>query len=278
VNEITHKDAYPIPRFDDILDTFAGSKCFSTLDLKSGYWQVEVDPQHREKTALCTHKGLFQFNVMPFGLCNAPVTFQHLINMVLTGLQWSSCIVYIDDIIVVRRIFDEHLHNFKLVFEWIDKAGLKLHPDKCHFLQAKVHFLGHSVPILPDQSKTSQITQWLIPTSVKEMQQFLGLASYYRRFIKNFATIASPLQKLTEKNSNFYWTSQCQEVFDCLKQRLVSAPILALPDRSKPFLLDTETRDTGIGAVLSQVKDGKECVIAYASRSLTKSGRNYCVT
>jgi len=124
---------------------------------------------------------------MPFGLCNAPATFQRLMDMVLTGLQWSSCIVYIDDIIVIGKTFDEHLHNLKLVFERIDKAGLKLHPDKCHFLQAKVHFLGHIVSaegILPDQSKTSQVTQWPIPTSVKETQQFLGLVSYYRRFIK----------------------------------------------------------------------------------------------
>ena len=258
VNEITCKDAYPIPRIDDTLDTLAGCKCLSTLDLKSGYWQVEVDPQHREKTAFCTHEGLFQFNVMPFGLCNAPTTFQRLMDMVLTGLQWSSCIVYIDDIIVVGRTFEEHLCNLKHVFERIDKAGLKLHPDKCQFLQPKVRFLGHSVSakgISPDPSKTSQVKQWPTPTSVKETQQFLGLASYYRRFIKDFASLASPLHKLTEKKSDFRWTSQCQEAFDCLKSHLVSAPILTLPDWSKPFLLDTDASDTGIGAVLSQVQD-----------------------
>ena len=144
--------------------------------------------------------------------------------MDMVGLQWSSCIVYIDDIIVVGRTFDEHL---KLVFERIDKAGLKLHPDKCQFLQPKVQFLGHSVSaegILPDHSKTSQVTQWPIPTSVKETQQFLGLASFYRRFIKNFASIASLLHKLAEKNSNFLWTRQCQEAFDSLKSQLVPAP------------------------------------------------------
>ena len=283
VNEITHKDAYPIPRIDDTLDTLAGSKCFSTLDLKSGYWQVEVDPQHREKTAFCTHEGLFQFNVMPFGLCNAPATFQRLMDMVLSGLQWSSCVVYIDDIIVVGRTFDEHLCNLKQVFERIHKAGLKLHPNKCQFLQPKVQFLGHVVStegIMPDPAKTHQVKEWPVPTSVKETQQFLGLASYYRRFIKGFASIASPLHKLTERQSqsSFQWTSQCQEAFDCLKSHLVSSPVLALPDWSQPFLLDTDASDTGIGAVLSQVQKGKECVIAYASRTLTKSERNYCVT
>jgi len=281
VNEITHKDAYPIPRIDDTLDTLAGSMCFSTLDLKSGYWQVGVDPEHREKTAFCTHEGLFQFNVMPFGLCNAPATFQRLMDMVLSGLQWSSCIVYIDDIIVVGRTFDEHLNNLKQVFERIEKAGLKLHPSKCQFLQPKVQFLGHIVStegIMPDPSKTQQVKEWPVPTSVKEIQQFLGLASYYRRFIKGFASIASPLHKLTERQSRFQWTSLCQEAFDCLKSHLVSSPVLALPDWSQPFLLDTDASDTGIGAVLSQVQQGKECVIAYASRSLTKSERNYCVT
>ena len=281
VNNITHKDAYPLPRIDDTLDTLASSKCFSTLDLKSGYWQVEVEEQHREKTAFCTHEGLFQFNVMPFGLCNAPATFQRLMDMVLTGLQWSSCIVYIYDIIVVGRTFDEHLQNLKEVFKRLDNAGLKLQPHKYQFLQPKVQFLGHVVSaegISPDPSKTSQVREWPIPTSVKETQQFLGLASYYRRFIKNFASITSPLHKLTEKKANFQWTSQCQDSFDCLKNCLISAPILALPDWSQPFLLDTDASDTGIEGVLSQVQDGRECVIAYASRSLTKAERNYCVT
>ena len=281
VNEITHKDAYPIPRIDDTLDTLAGSKCFSTLDLKSGYWQVEVDEKHREKTAFCTHEGLFHFNVMLFGLCNAPATFQRLMDMVLSGLQWSSYIVYIDDIIIVGKTFEAHLSNLRQVFERLDRAGLKLQPHKCQFMQPKVKFLGHVVSadgILPDPDKTCRVREWPIPTTIKETQQFLGLASYYRRFIKNFASVASPLHKLTEKNSEFKWTTQCQEAFDCLKTRLVSAPILALPDWSQPFILDTDASDMGIGAVLSQIQEGRECAVAYASRSLTKAERNYCVT
>jgi len=186
VNEITHKDAYPIPRMDDALDTLAGSQCFSTLDLKSGYWQVEVDEKHKEKTAFCTHEGLYEFNVMPFGLCNAPATFQRLMDMVLTGLQWNSCVVYIDDIIIPGKTFGEHLSNLQQVFERLDKAGLKLQPHKCHFLQPRVPFLGHVVSaegISPDPDKTQKVREWPIPTSVKEIQQFLGLASYYRRIL-----------------------------------------------------------------------------------------------
>ena len=148
-------------------------------------------------------------------------------------------------------------------------------------MEPSVQFLGHvsAEGISPDPSKTSQVREWPVPTSVKETQQFLGLASYYRRFIKNFASIASPLHKLTEKpKTNFQWTSQCQEAFNCLKTHLISPPVFALPDWSQPFLLDTDASDTGIGGVLSQVQDGRERVIAYASRSLTKAERNYCVT
>ena len=218
---------------------------------------------------------------MPFGLCNAPATFQRLMDRVLMGLQWTSCLVYIDDIIIVGKTFEEHLSNLEEVFKRLAQAGLKLHPNKCQFLQHKVHFLGHIISaegITPDPSKSVKVEHWPVPTSVKETQQFLGLASYYRRFVKDFAAIAAPLHKLTEKTASFRWTCECQQAFLNLKRRLVSAPILALPDWSKPFLLDTDASDTGIGAVLSQIDGEKEHVIAYASRILTKAERNYCVT
>ena len=172
VNEVTRKDAYPIPRVDDTLDTLAGSTWFSTLDLKSGYWQVEVAEEHREKTAFCTQEGLFEFNVMPFGLCNAPATFQRLMNAVLAGLQWTSCLVYIDDIIVVGSTFDLHLCNLQKVFERLKQAGLKLQPQKCHFFQRQVQFLGHIISqdgISPDPEKTSKVAQWPVPTSAVEV-------------------------------------------------------------------------------------------------------------
>ena len=144
VNEVTRKDAYPLLRVDNSLDTLAGSKWFSILDLKSGYWQVEVAPEHQEKTAFCTQEGLFKFNVMPFGLCNAPATFQHLMDSVLAELQWSACLVYINDIIIMGWSFEEHMQNLQQVLERIKQADLKSHPRKCQFLQPKVYF-GHIV-------------------------------------------------------------------------------------------------------------------------------------
>ena len=274
VNAVTRKDAYPLPRVDDILDTLASCKWFTTLDLLSGYWQVEVDPNDREKTAFITHDGLFQFIKMPFGLCNAPATFQRLMDLVLAGLQWNNCLVYLDDVLIIGRTFEEHLKNLELVFDRLRKAGLKLKPSKCDICKKQVNYLGHVVSadgIATDPSKTEKVDKWPIPTSQREVQQFLGLVSYYRRFIRDFATIAKPLHGLTEKNTQFRWTEQCQRAFDHLKQCLTNAPVLMFPDYSKMFILDTDASDTGIAAVLSQLDDNnREHVIAYASRTLSK--------
>ena len=182
VNHITRKDAYTIPRVDDTLDTLSGSAWFTTLDLKSGYWHVEVAGGHRERTAFCTQEGLFEFNVMPFGLCNAPATFQRLMNSVLAGLQWTTCLVYIDYIIVVENTLDQYLNNLQCVFEWLKQAGLKVQPHKCQFLQQQVTFLGDIISpngIALDPAKTSKVQQWPTPTSKAEVQQLLGLANYY---------------------------------------------------------------------------------------------------
>ena len=265
VNSLTRKDAYPIPKIDETLDTLAGAKLFSTLDLRSGYWQVQVNPEHRDKTAFCTPEGLFEFNVMPFGLCNAPATFQRLMDSVLAGLHWKTCLVYIDDIIVVGKSFDDHLCNLQVVLERLRQAGLKLHPSKCHLLQHKVTYLGHVVSaqgIAPDPDKTDKLNLWPVPRSAKEVQQFLGLANYYRCFIRDFASLAKPLHRLTETGREFTWTLESNQAFQVLKQKLISAPVLALPNWSEAFVLDTDASETGIGAVLSQVQeDGSECVI-----------------
>ena len=282
VNALTRKDAYPLPRVDDTLDTLSGSKWFSTLDLISGYWQVEVEEKDREKTAFCTPDGLFEFKVMPFGLCNAPATFQRLMDMVLAGLQWTNCLVYLDDVIVVGRTFEEHLQNLQDVFTRLRAAGLKLQPKKCHLCSPEVEFLGHVVSaegVSTDPKKIEKVANWPTPRSKKEVQQFLGLANYYRRFVENFANIAKPLHRLTEKATKFEWSTDCQAAFEHLRQKLVSAPILAFPNLEKPFILDTDASDVGIGAVLSQLDDsGAERVIAYASKALSKPERRYCVT
>ena len=208
LNAATRKDAYPLPRIDDTLDSLGNSKWFSTLDLTSGYWQVEVNPEDRCKTAFCTSEGLFEFQVMPFGLCNAPATFQRLMDLVLSGLQWVSCLVYLDDVVVFGKSFEEHLKNMELVFARIREAGLKLKPSKCFFFQKQVKYLGHIISehgFAIDPSKIDKVLHWPSPKSKLEVQQFLGLASYYRRFILDFATIAKPLHRLTE---HFRWTNE----------------------------------------------------------------------
>ena len=282
VNGITRKDAYPLPRVDDTLDTLSGSKWFSTLDLISGYWQVEVEEKDREKTAFCTPDGLFEFKVMPFGLCNAPATFQRLMDMVLAGLQWTNCLVYLDDIIVIGKTFPQHLHNLTKVLERLRNAGLKLQPKKCCLCSKQVEFLGHIVSpngVSTDPKKIDKVANWPIPSCKREVQQFLGLANYYRRFVADFAKIAKPLHKLTEKTATFTWDDECQTSFERLRSSLVTAPILAFPDLDKPFILDTDASDVGIGAVLSQKDDGgDERVVAYASKSLSRAEQHYCAT
>ena len=201
VNEVTKKDAQPLPRIDDTIDTLHGAKWFSTLDLASGYWQVEVEPSDKEKTAFTTPFGLFQFCVMPFGLCNAPGTFQRLMERVLAGLHWTSCLVYIDDIIIFSQTMQEHLHHLRDVFTRLRDANLKIKPAKCHLLQKSVDYLGHTIScegVRANLAKIQCISAWKTPTDSKELKRFLGLASYYRRFVKKFAQIASPLHRLIQ--------------------------------------------------------------------------------
>ena len=203
---------------------------------------------------------------MPFGLCNAPSTFQRLMEFLLTGLQWSICLIYLDDVIIFSKNFDDHLRRMEEVFGRLREAGLKLKPQKCRFLQKEVTYSGHVVSengVSTDPSKVSKILDWPIPRNISELRSFLGLASYYRRFIKDFAKIAVPLHRLTEKNKPFVWS--CLEAFNELKRELTNHPILAYPDFNKKFILDTDASDYGIGGVLSQVEGNEERVTGYAS-------------
>jgi hypothetical protein len=282
LNQVTKKDSYPIPRIDDMLDALGSSTWFTSLDLVSGYWQVEVNPNDRDKTAFITQFGTYQFVVMPFGLCNAPATFQRLMDEILEEILWQFVVVYLDDLNIYSKTFEQHLEHLKHVFERLRKAGLKLNPEKCFFIKKELSFLGYVISsegIHTDPTKIDKVRDFPIPKNVTQLRGFLGLASYYRRFIKDFSKIANPLNKLLRKHATYQWTPEQQEAFEQLKQHLIQAPILIYPNFEKEFILLTDASTIGLGAILAQKDtEGNERVIAYASRSLSKPEKNYSAT
>ncbi|XP_029574004.1 uncharacterized protein LOC115165110 [Salmo trutta] len=281
LNSVTTKDSYPLPRIDESLDHVRGSSWFSSLDLRSGYWQVPLSPGAREKTAFSTDRGHWQFKVLCFGLCNAPATFERLMDRVLAGVPRDECVVYLDDILVHGTSFEGALGAIRRVLERISGAGLKLHPGKCHFMQREVAFLGHQlggegISTMPD--KVEAVRGWPVPGGKKEVKSFLGLASYYRRFVKGFAGVAAPLNHLLKEDTVFQWTEEHQRAFEALKRALMEAPVLASPDPNRPFILDTDASNEGLGAVLAQRGPDGEHVVAYYSRTFDKAEKRYCVT
>ena len=282
LNAVTIKDPYPLPRIDDTLDALVGSQWFSTLDLSSRYWQVEVSEEDKPKTAFSTGTGgLCQFKVMPFGLCNAPATFERLMEQVLSGLPWEILLIYLDDVIVYAKTWEEELERLRRVFTRLSEAKLKLNPKKCHLFKSRVKYLGHVVSqegVSTDPDKIAAIKDWPVPSNTKDLRSFLGLCSYYRRYVKGFAEVAKPLYRLQERETDYVWTGECDRSFQLLKGHLTASPILAFPNADESFILDTDASNTGVGAVLSQQTDGCERVVAYYSRTLTKAERNYCVT
>jgi transposase InsO family protein len=281
LNEGTIKDSYPLPRIDDCLDCLGGATWYSTMDLRSGYHQVVMDERDKHKTTFVTRRGAYAFNVMPFGLCNAPATFQRLMDCTMKGLNFEVCLVFLDDIIVYSADIPTHLQRLELVFSRLQSANLKLKPSKCSFLKREVNFLGYKVSskgIETDSRKIEAVLDWPTPKKLKEVRGFLGLCGYYRKFVEKFADIAAPLHALTKKNCSFLWSTECQNAFNTLKQKLTEAPILALPRDGCRYILDTDASDHGIGAVLSQIQGGEERVICYASRLYSSAEKRYCVT
>jgi hypothetical protein len=281
LNAITTKDVYPLPRIDDALSRMEGSRYFTILEMQAGYWQVEVDEQDRVKTAFITADGLFEFKVMPFGLTNAPATFQRMMDVVLAVLKWKICLVYLDDIVVFAPTVTQHLERLESVLQRIGRAGLKLKLSKCSFLEQSLRVLGFIVSregLSPDPEKISAVRDFPTPRNVKELQSFLGRCSYYRKFVPDFAVLARSLSNLTKKNQRFLWGEEHQRSFEALKTVLTSPPILAHPRYDLPMEIHCDASHYGVGAVLVQQYDGKEHVLAYASRLLSKPEVNYSVS
>ena len=286
LNARTIKDAYSLPRIDETLDCLGGATVFTSLDLRSGYWQVEMEEESKPLTAFTVGPlGFYECERMPFGLTNALATFQRLMENCLGKLHLSWCIIYLDDIIVFSDCPSEHLCRLRGVFAKLDKAGLKLKPNKCNFFKTRITYLGYIVSskgIETDPRKVKAVKNWTVPKTVTDVRSFLGFTNYYRRFIWGYAKVAKPLNTLVSGNNAnckkalIEWTDECQVAFDTLKELCTSTPILAYANYKKPFQLQTDASDFGLGAVLYQRDDNNhQRVIAFASRSLSNTEKNY---
>ena len=281
LNSVTIKSVYPIPEPQSLFDCLSDSKYFSTLDLSSGYYQIPLSRENAKKTAFATRLGQFEFTRMPFGLCNAPSTFQKMMASIFRGENWIKCLIYLDDILIFANSVEQHLDRLRSIFQRIREAGLKLSPKKCNFLLKEVKYLGHTISsngISTDIEKIEKISSWPLPSTQEELVSFLGLCGYYRNHIQNFSEITVPLENLCLDKKKLIWTNDATQAFNKLKKALCSAPVLGFPNKFDDFILDTDASGNSIGAVLSQFQNGKEVVMLYASRKLSNSERNYCVT
>jgi len=274
LNKITVKNKYPMPRTDQLLDVLSGAQVFSSLDLQSGYHQIRIPIGDISKTAFRTPFGHYQFKVLSFGLTNAPATFQAAMNDIFRPLLGKCVVVYIDDILVFSKTHEEHAKHLCQVMQILQNQDFRVKLSKCEFAKSEVKFLGHVVGadgIKVDTSKTAVVSNWPVPNSLSPLRSFLGLATYFRKFIANFSTMVAPLTHLTKKDVPYAWCANCQKAFEEVKHALTHAPVLALPDFSKPFEVSCDASIQGLGAVLLQ--EGRP--IAYESRKLIPAEVRY---
>lgn len=276
LNDRIVEDKYPLPNIHDILDRLGRAQYFSTLDLASGYHQVEMHPRDIEKTAFSTERGHYEFLRMPFGLKNAPSTFQRLMDHILRGLD--NVFTYLDDVIIISTSLQEHIERLKQVFERFKLHNLKIQLDKSEFLQKHVHFLGHELTadgLKPNKDKINAVLKFPLPKTQKEIKGFLGLVGYYRKFIKDFAKLTKPMTICLKKNHKVIHSPEFLDAFEKCKQILTNDPILQYPDFDQEFILTTDASDVALGAVLSQGSVGSDKPVAYASRTLSDTETRY---
>jgi RNase H-like domain found in reverse transcriptase/Reverse transcriptase (RNA-dependent DNA polymerase)/Integrase zinc binding domain/Integrase core domain/Chromo (CHRromatin Organisation MOdifier) domain/Retroviral aspartyl protease len=285
LNALTVRDSYPLPRMDECIDSLGEARVFSTLDCNSGYWQIPVDPADRAKTTFTSHEGLYWFLRMPFGLRNAPATFQRFVDITLAGLTWKTCLVYLDDIIIFSKTKEEHLDHLDAVLQRLYSAGLSLNLKKCYFFKETVSYLGHVIhpgKLSVAEKNTHALRTAKPPTTQSELRSFLGLCNVYRRFVAGFAKIASPLNALLRKGEGpqlGVLSPDQLTAFETLRARLLDPPILALPRADGVFTLDTDASNEQIGCCLYQDQpDGTKHPIGYWSRGLASAERNYSTT
>lgn len=285
LNAVTKRDSYPLPFVDRILNMLSESKYISSVDLRSSFWQIPLSPESREKTAFAIPgRGLYHFKVLPFGLSNAAQCQQRLMDAVFGPELEPNVFVYLDDIIIVSKTFEEHLRLLKEVAKRLRDANLTVNLDKCEFFRPSLKYLGFVVDkngLRTNPEKVNAMINFPMPRTTTEIKRFTGMCGWYRRFIPRFSTLMAPINELLKgrkKGQKISWTPEADRAFEDVKQALVSAPVLASPNFSLPFVLQCDASDTGLGSVLTQQQEGEEKVIAFASRSLSKSERNYSVT
>ena len=279
LNKLTIKNKYPLPRIEELLDRLHGASCFSKLDLASGYYQIRVAEDDIPKTAFRTRYGSYEYVVMPMGLTNAPATFQRLMNDVFRPFLDEFVIVYLDDILVFSKTKEEHLQHLQAVFEKLREHRLYAKISKCEFFVPEIDYLGHRITkdgIMVDNKKIKAIVEWPRPTSVTELRSFLGLANFYRKFVAGFALRAAPLtDRLRQDQPTSEWTEAQEKAFQDIKSALASAPVLVMPNPTKPFTVHCDASQLAIGAVLSQDHGNGLQPVAYESRKLSTTERKY---
>ena len=278
LNKATVRNRYPLPRIEELLDRLGDARFFTKIDLRSGYHRICVHPDDVPKTAFRTRYGHFEFLVLPFGLTNAPATFMHLMHSIFREYLDTFVIIFLDDILVYSRSLEEHKMHVRQALEILREHKLYAKMTKCSFFQQEVEYLGHIVGsdgVKPDPAKIKAIKEWKQPENLKELRSFLGLAGYYRRFIQDFAKIATPLTNLTRKKTPYKWTSSEDAAFKELKAKLTEAPVLKTADPDQEYIVTCDGSDTAVGAVLTQVYESGDHHMTFESRKMNSVEANY---